>query len=366
MTNLRSLLVSKIRLSNSSINKFLSCPFKYKLHYLHKIRPDHKSGALLFGSALDEAMNVLLTSRDKEKAIEKFESEWEYGVIIRKKEHLPASTQIRYAKSDFDADLLSDFDLETLKDKSDDPLKHYLDIQKRKEQQGYINLSKEEQQFMNFANWLVLRRKGLLMIDAYCEQILPRIKKVYKVQKQLSIDNGGGDTIIGYIDLVADIETDDGEIVKAVLDNKTSSRDYAWDSVRTSQQLALYSEIEDLEYAGYLVLYKNVKKNKKKVCSVCGYQAPKGSRVKTCDNEINGKRCKGAWDETIDPQIKTDIIIDKVSDTLKESVLDVAEQVLKGIKAEIFPKNFQSCDNFFGCEYRQFCFYGDDEGLIKV
>ena len=52
-----------IKLSHSASEKYLTCPQQYKLHYIDRIRPDKLGSALLFGSALDEALNRLLATK---------------------------------------------------------------------------------------------------------------------------------------------------------------------------------------------------------------------------------------------------------------------------------------------------------------
>ena len=175
-------------------------------------------------------------------------------------------------------------------------------LQDKKSTNGYNALSQEEKEILNLANWLCLYRKGLVMLKAYSEQVLPKIKEVLAVQKSIEIENNDGDKLIGFIDLI--VETTDGK--RYVLDNKTSSIQYDANSPQRSQQLILYYHITKEEYkldgVGFVVMYKHILKNKKKTCSKCGNDGT-GKRHKTCDVETETGRCNGNWDEVLNPEI---------------------------------------------------------------
>ena len=67
------------RISFSAWDKYLTCPKMYDLHYNQRLRPSGKSSPLVFGVALDEALNSLLLQGDLNVAIEVFRKafEWE-------------------------------------------------------------------------------------------------------------------------------------------------------------------------------------------------------------------------------------------------------------------------------------------------
>lgn len=208
------------RLSYSARDKYEQCPYKYYLHYVMRYRSELMSSALCFGNALDLALNNLLEGKDDYQFI--FDSEWrKYDGQLDK---------IEYYKSDLDTTLLLPEELLFPKDRQ---------------------------------NFISLQRKGHKLLDAYREHIFPKIKKVISIQEELTIigydDEGNAteDSIYGKLDLIAMIENSDGNVVKALLDNKTTSEPYAKNSVRTKDQLALYANgFEDIKHFGYLTLNK--------------------------------------------------------------------------------------------------------------
>lgn len=366
------------RLSNSAINKYLSCPKSYDYHYNQKLRDPTKSAALLFGDAMDNALNALLKGKNVDP-LDVFNQKWEVNKVQGDEyEDIPENLFVRYAESDFDKDLLQEEDLLYIKTKymetgytHENPMDLYKEILEVKKSLGYDQLTQDQIRIFNLMNWFSLKRKAAPMIEAYKKVVVPRIHKVHDVQKYIALENNEGDSVIGYIDMIVDVIKDDGEIVTAIADNKTSSIDYSRDSVVKSQQLTIYGLAENINYGAYFVLKKQIQKNKKKVCKKCGYdgikkETNKLTTAKTCDNVLSdGARCHGEWTETISPEARVDIIIDELRPRTKEIVSEVLEEVNKAIKANIYPRNFQACDNWGGCPYKKLCFYGSEKGLIK-
>lgn len=366
--------MANLRLSFSQISKYSICSRSYKYYYVDKIRPRVQSAALVFGSALDKGLNAILMPKQyKQTAEEIFEQSFEQADINGVSTYIPRATQIVYANADFDIDLLDKNDYEKL-----DILiatgvlfiqeSSYKDemtrLKKYKSDSGFDNFTDNEKQFYNLMNWLSLRQKGLLMLQAYRDKIMPSIIKVHEIQKYVSITNNDGDSLIGYIDLIADIQGH-GNVI---LDNKTSAMDYEKDSVLTSPQLALYTSIAGKEYntrkAGYLVLRKGIIKNKTKVCQKCNKDGT-GQRHKTCDALIDGKRCDGVWTETIKPEVDVQIIINEIPEQTENIVLENLDDINHGIKQEVFHRNFHSCANTYGspCPYINLCFKNKMDGL---
>ncbi len=56
-------IIEKPHLSYSQINTYLTCPLKYKFHYIDKIEPPFVSSALAFGSCIHEAVGAFYQSR---------------------------------------------------------------------------------------------------------------------------------------------------------------------------------------------------------------------------------------------------------------------------------------------------------------
>lgn len=356
------------RLSYSQVSKYTQCGESYRLHYIEKLRPKTTTGALLFGSALDNALNVLLLGGpDVEK---EFDDTFRNQKINGKDTYIPTSTLVLYSATDFDADLLvqDDYDvfnktkeLQDFKGEWPDLVK---EMQAKKSASGYDALSHEEKVLLGLGNWLSMRRKGLLMIEAYRKKIIPKINKVLGVQKFVKLDNGAGDTIIGFVDLIADFD-DYGPVI---LDNKTSILEYDKDSVLTSPQLSMYVNMLSEEYGtrkgGYIVMRKSIKKNREKVCSVCGHDGS-GGRHKTCDAVVEGKRCGGTWNETLRPEVVIQVIVDEIPLRTEEIVMENLDLVNNGIKNEVFTRNLGMCKNYFGglCPYFNKCYKNKDEGL---
>ena len=347
------------KLSFSQVNKYGMCPKSFQHHYIDKLRPTTFSAALAFGSALDVALNVLLMEPDK-SAEESFIKEFTNQKVNDVDSFLPADINLMYAATDIDLELVLPEDMVKIAHID------YASLAKKKKDVGIDNMTTDERKDYNLCNWMSLKAKGLLMLKVYRKKVLPKILKVHAVQKYVEVSNTVGDKVIGYVDLIADIEGH-GTVV---LDHKTSAREYDDAAVLTSPQLTLYMHILEEEYktrkAGFIVLRKTVVKNRKKTCSKCGHDGS-GGRAKTCDNEIAGKRCGGEWREQIDPDITIQFIVDEVPPRTEEIVMQNFDDINTAIKAGVFTRNFNSCENTYGgrCVYFDKCFKDSERGLIK-
>ena len=357
------------RHSHSAVSKYQSCPREYYFHYKERLRETTTSGALLFGSAIDLAFNELLLPEGKETAEDIFTSKFAVAKVGTEIEEVPTCERVVYSASDFDGDLLSKEDLEVLikRNNNPDPIAAMKTIANMKAGMGWDGLHPSQRQFYNLGNWLCLRQKGLLMIREYREKILPLIDEVLFVQKKVSLKNNDGDEIIGYTDFAARLK--DGRTV--IFDNKTSSIEYDHDAVVKSPQLILYvhalGDSLNTRTAGFIVLRKGIIKNKSKVCTQCFYKAEKGSRHKTCSQVYNNKRCEGAWDETIDPEVAIQVLIDEIPERAENMVLQNYDEINTLIKSGIFTRNFNSCVKPWGkCAYADLCWNGKTDGLVKV
>jgi len=381
----------KNKLSNSAANLYNTCGRKYKYHYQDRLRSKYISGALIMGSAFDKGVNELLTSRDLKKATEIFDSEFENNWINSKKSYIPTSEFLVYAKKDFDYELLNENDIVRLQKfysfEEHKPLTLFNYILEQKEEKGFENLELIEKQYYNLANWLCLKRKAHLMLQAYNEKVLPKIKSVIAVQKEFNLEGKSGDTLNGFIDLI--VEWEDGK--KYVLDNKTSTYEYEPDSASKSQQLILYfyaanKEGLKLDGAGFIVCYKQIQKNRIKICEKCGNNGT-GGRHKTCDREfqeigkiekesyhsaaklIEGKkeRCNGAWKETIKPEARVEIILNEIAPQSQNLVIQTFLGANEGIKMGHFGPNLDSCMKYGQkCAYYDKCWFGKDDELITL
>lgn len=366
------------RLSHSACSKYQLCGQAYKFHYIEKIRPRLQSAALIFGNALDHALNVVINnSKDNAEAL--FEKSFRFNKINDVETYLPTCEELVYASTDFDADLLTEEDYNHLSTQVNEgkipaPLSEgawfetHSEIKKKKTKNGFDSLTSGEKRYFNLMNWLSLKRKGFLMLEAYRTKVMPQIEKVHSVQEYVSLDNEVGDKIIGYVDLVADVKGH-GTVI---LDNKTSSMEYEEDAVVTSPQLSLYTHILEEKYktrkAGYIVLNKQVIKNRVKICKKCGHNGS-GSRAKTCDAIGDyEKRCHGEWEETISPEIYVQFMVDEIPKQTENIVMQNYDSINDGIKAEVFHRNFNSCQNTFGgpCPYLKLCYRNKMDGLIDL
>lgn len=364
------------RISSSAVKIYSECGTKYRYHYLERLRASVTSGALLFGSAVDQSLNELLTNRDLNASLVTFDKAFTYADINKVGTYLPTSTNIVYAQKDFDKDLLLDSDREEYNQyKEKNKLNTHTTIEEdqsfladKKKDVGHHNFTEDEKKLYAYGNWLSMRRKGHIMVKSYHDVVLPKIKQVLAVQKQISLTNGDGDEIIGYLDII--VEFHDGK--RYLLDNKTSYMKYDFDSPMKSQQLILYHHAAKDEYkldgVGFVVLYKAIDKNKVKSCSKC-HKNGTGQRHKTCDAEDDhGERCNGAWNEKIDPECKIDILLSPVTQAAENLVIETFDRANEGIKKQIFTPNLFACkiNEAIICQFVDLCWKGKDDGLVKV
>lgn len=376
----------KNRLSHSACNQYMSCPKKYYYHYVEKLRTVEQSAALLWGSSVDTAISTVLIDvkwQNVDYLAQEYEivfrNAWRRGMVNKVMVDLMDNENIVYAATDYDPELLTYADLEAahvMLSKGGkyegvytarmptDCLEAVDAVRNRKEANGWENLSIPERQFYNYMHWVCMYTKGMLLIKKYIEQIVPKIKNVLAVQRQIDLTNEEGDSVIGYVDAV--LEWEDGRVV--VFDNKTAARAYEWDSVLTSPQLALYVHALENEFktrtAGFIVMSKQIDKQRVKTCKSCGHVAE--SRAKTCDATINGKRCGGEWNEKIDPQARIDVIISDIPARTEEIVLENYMDINHMIKQEVFPRNLNACDRPFACPFKNLCWKGQQGSLIKL
>lgn len=356
------------RLSHSSVNKYMECGQKYKYHYIDKLRSNVLSSALLFGTAIDKAVEVLVGSKDLSLAKQKFDDLWWKQEINKVETELQSSPDIIYSTSDYDEELLNNNDINDA-----------YELNHLKKEKGWENLSLKEKSTFNYYAWKMAKVRGHLMLETVYKEILPNIIQVLSTQEQINLDNGSGDTIIGYTDLVAKYK---GYEEPIVFDFKTSTRPYEKDAVLISPQLSLYMHALSDKYktrkAGFIVLSKTINKNRVKTCKSCGNVAEKGSRHKTCNNSvvdqpkgasgqiIQSVRCNGEWDEVLNPSAFVTVLIDDIPEAAETLVIDNADAVNISIKNGVFIKNFGNCHAYNKpCEFYNLCWHGKMDGLVK-
>lgn len=327
-----------IRLSHSAMEKYTTCSMLYKLHYKDRLRGTTLSSPLLFGSAIDTAINILLLSKkgnptesELEELVqdpkEVFKTLMEHCQINGEAISTPTSVLIEYYKSDCDPSLLEKEDIHNIKTEA---LKYDIEIEDVtlfiKEVQKLTNLEEDIKRIYNYICWTSLYRKGLMLIDGFKEQVFPKIHEVFEIQKKVTLDEGD-DTLIGYIDFIGSFVDDPDK--KYVCDIKTSSQKYPDDSVQNSQQLSIYAEHEDIYNCAYIVLEKKIRKR--------------------------------------DPRVRTQIIKDTIKDENIDKIFDKITDVLYGIKDEEYVKNFDNCFQYGRkCVYWDYCRSGKKDGLKET
>lgn len=380
------------RLSHSAAEKYKTCPAQYKLHYIDKIRSEKIGSPLIFGGAMDEALNVLLSTKmdnppenatdDLDRLKQGFEYHFAHQMINDEFLDIRTTHYIEYYKSDFDPDILTDVELKSLRDfiknagyvldpnetdptvpNEPDPIDLYNTIRgiiDREVQPNSTDLS-----YHNYACWLSLKRKGHLMLETYIDEIMPKIKRVVSIQKEVNLPNEDGDELIGYVDFEAELEGYDGVIT---VDNKTSSRNYKTADINDKGQLLIYDEFTENGLGGYVVLIKKVAYHKEKTCVECGEMTTRS--VKSCAAIIDGKRCGGELTLKKIPYIKHQILVDEIDEDKKELHFEELCGILESIEAEEFSQNRDACIQFGKpCPYYDYCRSDPTspniEGLVK-
>jgi hypothetical protein len=321
----------KNKLSHSSITMYLESSMKWFLHYREKIRPVKTKSALVFGNALDAAFNSLLQHRNLSKAMQVFMYRMKNVIINNKRVKIDETDLVIYTKNDLDQELLE-----------------------------YFKATEHSN-----PQWMSLCLKGKLIVEAYYNEVLPRIKDVLSIQKRVRLENADGDSIEGKLDAI--VRWEDGNVY--LVDNKSSTVRYTPESVKESNQLALYNYIEKDNYpinaCGFIVLNKNINKNKTKTCISCGYVTQ--SNHKKCNNEVNGKRCNGEFIVQIHPTVSIEYIFDVLGDSDGERVIEEFDKVNNLIHNGEFKCPGDNCKSKFGvCQYWNYCRTGDMTGLVKL
>jgi hypothetical protein len=214
-----------MRISYSAVDKYKTCSMMYKLHYVDKIREVGTTSALLFGSAVDEALNYLILNYKKKDRLENTIS-----IFNTEMSKWLNNFTVKFYNNDFDKRILTPYDIEIIDSACKLIQNHYF-------------------------GWFSLYRKGISLIKSYNKDIIPNIKKVKSVQKKIFKKNQKGDSIIMFLD--AEIMWK-GDSEYSVVDNKTSSSSYSRSKIEKSPQLALYSFFSKNSKISYVVLRKDL------------------------------------------------------------------------------------------------------------
>lgn len=333
----------------------------------------------------------LLEGKTEPTFKEVFTQLW-YKTVDRKKNEVVLwdNENIIFGHADFDKDVLQLEDLINLtkdieelgiQDLGSDPIEVYKAVAKIKKN-PYKKIKANQLKYFNRASWTSMLRKGLILLDSFHEQFYPKIEKVLATQKFTLIkDEGTGDIIQGVVDMVLKIR---GHEKPIIFDLKTAARAYTQEQIEHSDQLTLYAAMEGWKYktdqVGYVVLAKNINKEKIGVCKKCGFT--KDGRHKTCNNRvdtdqpstannkvgIDGKvRCDGEWDEKTVLKPIVQVLIQGKSEDQVNRILDDQANIIVAMKNQTVFKNTSKCENWFGsrCVYYNLCHKGDATGLTK-
>jgi CRISPR/Cas system-associated exonuclease Cas4 (RecB family) len=160
-------------LSYSRINRYLTCPEQYRLYYVGNLRPKIESASLVFGGLI----HVALADFFRE------------GVI-------PEDTFLR----------------------------------------EWENLKTLELRYNKRTSWEDLREKGKKLLERFLAEELPKIQKVYGIEKKFELAVTTMPLpFIGIVDLIAQV---DGQAT--IIDFKTAASGYEEHEVALSDQLTAY------------------------------------------------------------------------------------------------------------------------------
>lgn len=364
-----------MKVSNTQRSLYVQCPQKYAYRYKHKMRERAKGSALPFGVAFDQASDILLHQRDLQAAKQKLSEMWMSS---------EGNLDVKFSASDLDVRIYEPSDIAKLEaaagnlnhskakgefDKDGDIINLIKSIKKMKDQSFMRDLTIEESQFLHYANVLCMLRKGNLMLDSFHSNILPHITEVISTQLKIDVENGTGDTITGYIDLVCKMQgykLPNGRILTnqdiVVADVKTAGITF-WnklDDLSASDQLQTYvcspqiQSISPTNLVCYLAVAKSISKDESYSCSKC--RSIKSSAHKTCNAEIDSKRCGGDWVGSVRYFSESKIVIGEVNLQEASKVYSDYDGVVQAIKHGITYRNRESC-NAYGqiCPYKRIC-----------
>src|SRR3990167_6094252 len=172
------------RLSHSAVRTYTECGQKYKHHYINKYRNRKFGAALAFGTAVDEGIKTLLHTKDLTKAKAVFVDFWSKQKVYNNVVELKEYEWLRYSESDYDDEILDDDDRWYILAKSIEYNLSPEALIEKKEEFGYPGFSEEETKFYNLINWVSLRKKGFLMMEAFQQRVLHKITKVHSIQEK--------------------------------------------------------------------------------------------------------------------------------------------------------------------------------------
>jgi rubrerythrin len=360
-----------IKLSHSGRGKFDHCGEMYNLHYIQKIRPAGTTSSLLFGSAIDKAAEHYLLGAERSQAEFTFIETWQKQEINGTLTNLQNHSTFEFHPNDFDHELLLESDNELILEGT------------VYETVSALVEAGENKERIHLANWFSLYRKGLIIINSFMNWVDEKVEEVLDVQCEIELEDENGDEITGKADFVLKMK---GYDVPVLVDLKTAARYYERDSVKKSEQLATYffylknTKYPEMKRCAYLVLSKQIKKNRVKTCKKCG--AVTEGREAKCAAETEGEiilkgknkgkpkkeRCNGEFDVVINPEANIQFIHDEISEKMIEDTMAKFADAISRINSGDLEPNYEGCDSYYGrrCPYYNYCHNDRDmTGLIK-
>lgn len=283
-----------VKLSFSSWRTYTECPKKYKLRKVDRWDTKTKGSPLFFGSAFDLALNRMLGDHQmgKVQSIRSycltFDRYWCKAKVTSTDMRVSENEILEFKKTDADETYLTERDRERAKN-------------------------------IHHLTWLAMRRKGHRMLQVYMDELLPLIKRVISFQKEENLVNENGDTLTGFIDLIAELQ--DGKTY--IIDNKTAARKYAESEAQISPQLMNYCNFTGINDVAFFVVTK-----------------------------------------TKNPEAQ--VVYGRPTEASKDLLMDSMADVVDGIKKEVYPSNLNNCFGKYGkCEFYDLCHKNDSSGLYK-
>lgn len=343
-----------VNLSYSAIELFQLCGQKFNYERVKKLSTNKAYSALLFGTAVDQALNLALESmRDTgtalplEDALAAFDRAWQFqeqrdGSVLG----LFGNTNIEYYKSDFQAEW-SGSALVPAGTKAQ--FEELFELCKS----GKPTLAQKKQ--LNAWCWNSLSTKGNEIIKAFYRDLLPLISKVIDVQVKLELENDCGDKFRGNVDIIVELHGHEGPWI---IDNKTSSgfQSYPEDCVPNSKQLGVYAVQKGIKQAGYFIMNKKPKVETAKECQACMFVS-NNNRIKKCDQKtFDGERCNGDFKDISTLSIETLVRLGTVEEGFIDGYLDGIDVVADAVKEGRFTRNYNSCMSFGKpCPFQDMC-----------
>lgn len=364
--------------SHSQNSMYIRCPKAWHWNYVEKLVSPEQGASLFFGSAVDNAVMKMLEGKDYLTGYEKdMVRQFNFG----KDKVIFDNPDIGYSPKDFDPFILEQADYDQMLpwavqagfcsagDAIDNEqlIEFYKTCAKAKKN-PYKKIKAAHLLYFNRCSWVSLRRKGLVLLEAFKTQFLPKVTKVLATQKRADIkDEATGDSIMGFIDMVLEIEGYDKPII---FDLKTAANPYTQDKIDLTTQLTLYAGMKGGEYntnlVGYVVLCKNIQYDTVSTCVKCGNI--RDGRHKTCNaTDSNGNRCEGEWDTKVKAKPEVQVLVQEKSQEEIESLFSDIGNILLAMKNGVVYKNTEACANWFGskCPYYNACHNNDTTGLVK-